>query len=292
VYRLKKSLSAGSRLPWGFKIGHGGTLDPFATGLMVVFYGEATKLSNAYLRSKKSYSGRMSLGTQTDTADYTGRPVAEAAVPKLSLGGWQALANTFVAESYLQTPPMYSAKRVEGVHLYHIAREGREVERTAILKKIFEFTLSQPAAPDLDFTIACESGTYVRTIAEDLAQKAGTHAHLKSLRRTVSSDFTIQKAVPLAEAVERLSSPTPARALEFGLPIHEIATHLPSINIAPADEESLRRGHTITARALLDRFQTGAPEAHYGLLRALDSFPVGLVYEFKLQRILNRGLPL
>lgn len=288
VFKLKKSLSAGLRLPWGFKIGHGGTLDPFATGLMVVFYGEATKLANTYLRSRKSYTGRIRLGTQTDSADYTGTVIAEAAVPALSLADWQALANKFVSTDYLQTPPMYSAKKKDGVALYHLAREGREIEREAVLKRIFEFTLTAPSAPDLEFKIDCDSGTYVRTIAEDLAKAAGTHAHLLSLHRTVSSDFEVGQSSSLAAATELLASDTHASNISCLVPVTDVAKHLPFIAITAQQEQQLRRGHTLVAKELLDRFQEANPAAVYGLLRGEDRFPVGLIHEFKLQRILNR----
>lgn len=288
VFKLKKALSAGVRLPWGFKIGHGGTLDPFATGLMVVFYGEATKLANSYLRSRKCYTGRMRLGSQTDTADHTGQIVAEAPVPPLSLADWQAHADHFVDGSYLQLPPMYSAKKKDGVQLYHLARQGHEVEREAVLKKIFEFRLSQPAPPDLDFRVECDSGTYVRTIAEDLAKRAGTHAHLLSLRREISSDFEIGQSVTLEQATDEIASKALASTLPYVVPVIRVAKHLPSLAITEYEEQGIRRGLTGVAGKLIARFQAQFPEAVYGLLRAPDQFPVGLIHEFKLQRVLNR----
>ncbi|MBS1960008.1 MAG: tRNA pseudouridine(55) synthase TruB [Bdellovibrionales bacterium] len=288
AFKIRKALSMGERLPWGFKIGHGGTLDPFATGMLVIFYGEATKLANVYLRSQKSYSGHIQLGARTDSADYTGKIVEEAVVPPLSLNDWQALADEFVRESYLQTPPMYSAKKIDGRPLYHLAREGRDVEREAVLKKIYEFKLSALSPTGLNFNVRCESGTYVRTLAEDLATKAGTLAHLKSLRRTASSDLTVAQAASMTDAIEQLTTGAPASGLKFVMRIPELAQHLPVSAINAEEEEKLRRGVHATIRDLLERFNSAHPDALYGLLRADDRFPVGLIHEKQLQRVMNR----
>jgi tRNA pseudouridine55 synthase len=290
VYRTRKALSAGKRLPWGFKIGHGGTLDPFATGVTVIFYGEATKLANAYLRSSKIYSGLMQLGQQTDTADHTGSMVAEALVPTITLEDWRALAREFTSSEYLQTPPMYSAKKVKGQALHHIARQGREIEREAIAKQITRFDLEAvPGRADqLRFIVNCESGTYVRTLAEDLAKRAGTHAHLRELRRESSSDCSLRDCVSLEEAVALLSSDQDPSLFRFVRSTSQLATHLAARTLAPDGEAALRRGLSKKFGLEIDQFNEQFPDAEYGLLRAADQFPVGLIHKGKLQRVINR----
>jgi tRNA pseudouridine55 synthase len=289
VYKIRKSLSLGFRLPWGFRIGHGGTLDPFATGLMVIFYGEATKLANAYLISSKAYSGRIQLGVRTDTGDLTGKITEQKPIPNLTLDEWQKTANAFTEATYLQTPPMYSAKKFKGMALHHIARQGREIARDAIQKEIREFAVySGPRTDQLDFFVSCESGTYVRTLAEDLAERRGCVAHLLSLRREQSSDLKLSQARALDETALRISNRGPAHLLEFVIPLPDLAQHLPNLKIDSTAEAQIRQGLTQKIKQHLDQWSAEYAGAPFGLLRAEDGFPVGVIAAGQLQRVLNR----
>lgn len=291
VYQVRKALSLGFRLPWGFKIGHGGTLDPFATGLTVIFFGEATKLATAYLRSFKGYSGRIQLGVRTDTADHTGTITEQKPVPATTLDQWNAIAQSFVHQTYWQTPPMYSAKKIKGMALHHLARQGIEVARDSIQKKIFRFEIRATERSDqLDFYVECESGTYVRTLAEDLAHQAGTTSHLLSLRRERSSDLSLTEAPALNLASKLLAETTPTSELNFVLPISKLGSHLPSIAVNTQQESQIRRGLSNLTQKLIQSIPQNPLNADsgFGLIRAEDGFPIALIENEKLQRVLNR----
>ena len=256
VVRLKIALTRNGYCKHGFKIGHGGTLDPFATGALVILVGEATKLADSYLHSIKSYRGLIQLGTRMDTGDQTGTPVESKAVPSFSKEEWQNLASTFIEDEYWQTPPMYSAKKIDGRPLHSLARQGIEIERKAILKKIDEFTVEplQGSENLLAFHIQCESGTYVRVIAEDLAHKAGTVAHLKTLIRTKTSDVSLDKCSSLEDVLANLVSKKPVKDILAFHPLPEVATHLPSIEVPMAEAQELLNGYKKTVHLLIDRF--------------------------------------
>ena len=265
VVRLKIALTKGGYCERGFKIGHGGTLDPFATGALVILVGEATKLADCYLHSIKSYGGLIQLGTRTDSADLTGEVVESSPIPALNSVEWQKFADTFVGEEYWQTPPMHSAKKHQGKNLYELARQGIEVERKAILKKIDAFAVKPlrarevQAEPDLlEFSVTCESGTYVRVIAEDLAKKAGTVAHLKTLIRTRSSDVTLEKCSSLEEVQAQLAEQKPISEISSFHPLKEVATHLPSVTVTETEAKELLQGYKRMVELIVSRFTSGA----------------------------------
>lgn len=178
------------------KVGHLGTLDPFASGLLPLCLGEATKVARYLLVEHKAYAGTIRLGTATDTLDRTGACVETAAVPALPPGALAALAARFTGRQE-QVPPMYSALKRDGVPLYKLARRGIEVERAAREIEITALVLEQRDAERIDFHLACSKGTYVRVLAADLGRALGTVAHLEALRRTQVGDFRIEDAHPL-----------------------------------------------------------------------------------------------
>ncbi len=233
--------------PRDVKVGHGGTLDPFATGLSVVLVGQATKLSDIFLQTPKTYSGVIRLGIQTDTADKTGVETATKPIPHLSESEWNAFAQEFLAREYLQTPPMYSAKKIDGVRLHEMARKDETVERLPILKKITEFTLIKKSDGELSFTVECESGTYVRVLAEDLAKKAGTLAHLSELRRTKSGGFEIQQSMGLEDICAQILDP--AVDLDHSTifkDINSVIHKLPSLELSDDEAVTLAQGNVTT----------------------------------------------
>lgn len=177
------------------KVGHLGTLDPFASGLLPLCIGEATKIAQFLNQADKRYEGEIAVGTATDTGDRTGAVVATAPVPELDDAALAMLEQRFTGE-YEQVPPMYSALKREGVPLYRLARRGIEVERAARRVHIEELRLRRAGQATLRFEVACSKGTYVRVLAEDLGATVGTRAHLASLRRTRFGSFDLADAIP------------------------------------------------------------------------------------------------
>ncbi|MGZ3693803.1 MAG: tRNA pseudouridine(55) synthase TruB, partial [Bdellovibrionota bacterium] len=182
------------------RIGHGGTLDPFATGLLVVLLGEATKVARFLLEGEKEYEAEALLGSETATGDPEGEVTATSPVPSLSLTEWQALAKPFTGR-ITQTPPIYSAIKVKGKPLYEYARKGEAVEAKPREVYVRELEIQSASSEKLKFRVRCGGGTYIRVLAVDLARAAGTCAHLTALRRTGSSSFRVSDSISLEEVV-------------------------------------------------------------------------------------------
>lgn len=211
VYHLRRKLQMK-------KIGHAGTLDPMATGVLVMLIGKATRISQYLMSVDKVYEGEATLGVVTDSQDAEGEVMETRPVPELTEAGVRALMKTFLGDQY-QTPPMHSAIKIGGVPLYKMARKGEEVEREPRFIRIASFDLLSFALPKLTFRLACTKGTYVRTVANDLGQKLGCGAHLSELRRTGSGKFTIDQCLPL-DQIEALSLPEIEKRL---IPVYEAA---------------------------------------------------------------------
>lgn len=211
VYRLRRKLQMQ-------RIGHAGTLDPMATGLLIMLVGKATKISQYLMSTDKVYEGEVTLGVKTNTQDAEGEALTTMPVPALTEEQVRAAMRGFMGDQY-QTPPMFSAVKIGGVPLYKKAREGEEVEREPRFIRVTAFDLLGFASPKITFRLACTKGTYVRTIANDLGDKLGCGAHLSALRRTGSGKFDISQCVPLAE-FEALPLPEIEKRL---IPVHQAA---------------------------------------------------------------------
>lgn len=196
------------------KVGHCGTLDPAATGLLILVLGKATKLSEKLMSDDKVYEGAIKFGETTDSYDADGELVTSLPVPLLTLEELNTLAETFVGDQ-MQTPPMVSAVKVNGVPLYKMARKGVEVERKARLIHIYRFHFSKYEEPFAEFRIACTKGTYIRTIAHELGQKIGCGAHLQNLHRSVSGKFDCKDAIPYEDVFKLTSSDLEKRVIPF-----------------------------------------------------------------------------
>lgn len=184
------------------RIGHAGTLDPNATGLMIILVGKATKLSQYLMNLDKVYEGEIQLGLTTDSQDSDGKILTETPLPEgLTEEMVRAAMEEFIGDQY-QTPPMFSAKKVDGVPLYKLARKGKEVEREARFIRVASFSLDSWNPPYLQFTVACSKGTYVRTLAHDLGQKLACGAILTELRRTEIDRFQIEDSLELSDFEE------------------------------------------------------------------------------------------
>lgn len=183
------------------KVGHGGTLDPMATGLLILLLGRGTKLSNYVMGSDKTYEGTLKLGITTDSQDADGEITDERDASAVSEEALRAELATLTGD-LMQTPPMVSAIKMNGVPLYKLARKGKTVEREPRLIHIYAFKLLDFTPPYARFRVACTKGTYVRTLAHDIGQALGCGAHLTALRRTRSGNFSVADAAPLDALLE------------------------------------------------------------------------------------------
>ena len=214
VYHLRRKLQMK-------KIGHAGTLDPMATGVLVMLIGKATRISQYLMSVDKVYEGEATLGVVTDSQDAEGEVMETRPVPGLAEAAVRETMKTFLGDQY-QIPPMHSAIKIGGVKLYQLARKGEEVEREPRFIRVASFDLLSFALPKLTFRLACTKGTYVRTVTHDLGQKLGCGAHLSELRRTASGKFTIEQCLPLAQ-IEALSLAEIEKRL---IPVYEAAPSL------------------------------------------------------------------
>src|SRR5215510_50337 len=183
------------------KVGHCGTLDPNATGLLIIVLGRGTKLSERLMSDDKVYEGTMKFGETTDSYDAQGELVSSLPVPLLTVEELNSAAAGFIGD-LMQVPPMVSAVKKEGVPLYKLARKGLEVQREPRLIHIYNFRFNSYEEPLGQFRLACTKGTYVRSVAHELGQKIGCGAHLATLRRVTSGKFDITQAMPFNEVLK------------------------------------------------------------------------------------------
>ncbi len=191
VHRIRKTFRID-------KVGHGGTLDPNATGLLVILIGKGTKLSDRIMGGDKAYTGEMRLGRTTSTQDCEGETLEEKPWQDVTREQVEAQMAALTGDLF-QTPPMVSAIKIDGVPLYKLARKGQEVERKPRFIHVYRMTLKIWAPPLVTFDVLCTKGTYVRTLAHDLGQALGCGACLDNLRRTESGAFHVNDALPLDE---------------------------------------------------------------------------------------------
>jgi tRNA pseudouridine55 synthase len=202
------------------KVGHCGTLDPNATGLLIIVLGRGTKLSERLMGDDKVYEGTIKFGESTDSYDSDGEITGSMPVMPMTLDELNEEAATFIGD-IMQVPPMVSAIKKDGVPLYKLARKGVEVEREPRLVHIYNFRFTEYAEPLGQFRVACTKGTYVRSIAHDLGQKLGCGAHLTTLRRSASGKFDVADAMTL-DAILNLS---PAQLEKKVIPFLKLAVN-------------------------------------------------------------------
>src|SRR5205814_9575616 len=186
----------------GFKkIGHCGTLDPIATGLLLLTIGRGTKVQDLLMSEDKEYVGTLTLGSATSTQDREGEIIETKPVPELNEAEVRAAFESFRGDFY-QMPPMVSAKKHGGVPLYKLARQGKVVEREPRFVHVYRYTIDRIALPDIDFSVLCSKGSYVRTYAHEIGELLGCGAHLKCLRSTKSARFEVDNAVTVEQINE------------------------------------------------------------------------------------------
>lgn len=221
------------RITGARKVGHLGTLDPFASGLLPLAINEGTKIAQHFLDADKGYTGAITLGMETDTQDRTGQVLSRVDAPRLGRQELEALRREF-SGSLRQVPPMYSALKREGTRLYALARKGMEVGRESRHIRVELARLEQVDGAELEFELTCSKGTYVRTLAADIGRFLGCGAHLSRLRRVTSGPFGIADAVTLEDLQEAPDVPL--------VPLNRALGHLERVVLGPGEVERLRRG--------------------------------------------------
>ncbi len=184
------------------KVGHAGTLDPFATGVLIVLTGKNTKRQNEFMDMPKTYEAKIRLGDLKDTGDRTGKVVESLPVPELSEAKILSALESFKGEIQ-QVPPMYSAKKVDGKTLYKMARKGQTVERQPATVTIYSIEYLSYSDALLRIRVDCGKGTYIRVLAEDIGRKLGTLAYVEELKRTAVGDYRIEDALSIPEFIEK-----------------------------------------------------------------------------------------
>jgi len=180
------------------KVGHGGTLDPLATGLLIILTGRGTRMSDQIMGSDKTYEGIMQLGVSTDSQDADGKILEEKPAGHISTEQVQAQMSSRIGDM-MQTPPMVSAVKKNGVPLYKLARKGEVIERDARLIHVYDFKMHEKNGTEVSFSLRCTKGTYVRTLCADIGEALGCGAHLKALRRTESGKFKLADAYTMEQ---------------------------------------------------------------------------------------------
>lgn len=228
------------------KAGHTGTLDPMATGLLPICLGEATKFSHYQLDAVKSYQAIIKLGEQTDTGDAEGEIITTIPVPHVTQAMLQSVTEQFLGE-IMQVPPMYSALKKDGKKLYELAREGIEVERAARPLTIYELSLTPLSDQQLQLTVTCSKGTYVRVLAEDIAKALGTVGHLTALRRIQTGDFEIANAITLAD----FAALDVAARFDKLLAVDACVHSLPSLVLDDNQSKRIRQGQRLNVKTTM-----------------------------------------
>lgn len=230
------------------RIGHSGTLDPMATGLLLLCAGGAARLQGFFTLMDKSYEGTIRLGRATTTYDREGASLGEERdASGIGAEAIELSAAAFRGE-FEQAPPPYSAKKVGGRKFYEMARKGEAIPIVPKKVRVTELRLSAPAGGRIEFSISCSSGTYIRSIASELGEKLGCGAHLETLRRTRIGEFRAEDAVTL-ERFEALS-PAERVAAPHAMPLSKVPFPFPRVQLASLEAWKIRRGQAVPARGL------------------------------------------
>ncbi len=259
------ALQKAKRLFNAAKAGHTGTLDPFASGLLPICFGQATKFSSYALHGDKAYRAVLKLGVTTTTGDIEGEALETRAVA-VTLETILRRLPKFTGP-LLQTPPMYSALKHQGRPLYEYARAGIEIERKPREITIYSLSAEKLEGDELTIDVRCSGGTYIRTLAEDIGKALGCGAHLIALRRTASGAFALDQAASLA-ALENLDQDQRRSAL---LPPDTLVAHLPRLDIDAETAKQLTQGKhpgQPTGCAMQGRVRVYAPQGFLGLVEA------------------------
>lgn len=244
------------------KAGHTGTLDPFATGVLICCINRATRLSQFFLKGDKTYEAVLRLGSATDTQDATGVVTARCPIDRVSEAMVVQTAAQFTGE-ISQIPPIYSALKHEGTPLYKLARRGKPVEKPARQVRIDRLDILDVDLPDVRFSVSCSSGTYIRTLCADMGRVLGCGGHLKSLRRTTSCGFSIDRAVGL-DTLDQLKSQ--GRLDEAVIGMNDALHFMPGAVAGDALARKILNGRKLSAADFLTRPRT----SQQGFFKVVD----------------------
>ena len=229
------------------KAGHTGTLDPMASGLLILCFGEATKVSGFLLDADKTYVAEATLGVTTDSEDAEGQVVEEKPVPELDQADIEKVLDAFRGPIE-QVPPMYSALKHKGERLYDMARRGEVIERPPRAVTIHQLNLLGYQAPKLDLAVTCSKGTYIRSLVRDVGQALGCGAHLSALRRTFSAPFQLSDAISL-DTLDGLKAEEARSLLQ---PADVALAHLPELQLDPQQAIRLQHGQKLAGLAAVE----------------------------------------
>ena len=248
------------------QIGHFGTLDPFATGVLPLSVGRATRFAQFYLKSRKAYEGTIRLGFSTDTYDGTGTPASEESPVSVKAEELEELFREFTGR-LMQTPPPYSAKRIGGVRAYQLARQNKPVHLEPVEVEIYALEMVSFDGIHARFAVECSGGTYVRSLAHDIGQRLGCGAHLEGLRRTTVAEFTLDKSVTLELLEEAVRE---EKLGECIVPLEALLPDCPELIVRGREEKSVRHGHKFEL-AQVERFGRGTGrEQSVSILKIMD----------------------
>jgi len=228
------------------KVGHFGTLDPLATGLLLVAAGKVTKLFSMFSREDKGYRGRIRLGFATDTYDAAGEPITPESADLPDRTNLLEAMKRFERE-FLQLPPPFSAKKFQGKPLYKFAREKKQVDLRPSRITIRRFHLERYAPPDIDFEVVCTSGTYIRSLAYDLGRELGCGAHLAGLMRTAIGPYTLEASFSL-EKIRKLAGE--GRIQDFLTPLEALFPQIPKIILKEPAAWALQKGGLVASEGI------------------------------------------
>jgi tRNA pseudouridine55 synthase len=250
----------------GFRqIGHLGTLDPLATGVLVLALGRATRLARFYAARRKRYTCAVRFGFATDTYDADGEPAGPDSAPSLDAEAIASLAARFVGRIE-QIPPPFSAKKIHGRPAHELARKHKPVKLEPVEIDVYEFRLTSIEGPAARFTVECGSGTYIRSLAHELGKLQGSGAHLSEIVRTAVGEFTLDQAVPLAELEQDgKAGELPRRVI----PLENMLPDLPRATVLPIIEKRILHGAKFTLP--LAQIQPGRIIGAQGAPERLDS---------------------
>jgi tRNA pseudouridine55 synthase len=250
----------------GFRqIGHLGTLDPLATGVLVLLLGRATRFAQFYSGRRKRYECAVRFGFATDTYDADGKPLGPDANPSLNKDELEHLAANFTGK-FQQMPPSYSAKKIHGRPAHELARKQKPVELKPVEVEVFEFRLLGIEGPLARFAVECAAGTYIRSLAHEMGRQLGCGAHLAEIVRTAVGEFTLDRAVPLEDFVRAAQS---GQAGQWIVPLSSLLTELPRVSVLPFMERRVRHGSRF--QVALSQVQPGRREIPQGATAELDS---------------------
>jgi tRNA pseudouridine55 synthase len=241
-----KALARVKQLCEAKKAGHAGTLDPFATGVLVCCLNQATRLAGFFLHDRKKYRGTLHLGTETDTQDLTGRVISEKTTAEVTAAEVQRVAGRFTGRIE-QSPPVYSALKHKGTPLYRLARKGRPVQKPPRKITIFRLAILEVDIPFVDFEVTCSAGTYIRALCADIGRELGCGGHLKTLLRLESSGFSIAEAVSLDELARMAAADSINRKI---IAMADALRGVPAVSVDKKLADRIRHGQQVNRSEL------------------------------------------